>query len=72
MRGGAAAGLPPGVSSRSVSAARSIAAADAPLNEWRCYPLAFTVESGSLETRVYWPGKASVAVAEILLWEIVR
>lgn len=54
------------------SGARSIAAGDAPLNEWRSYPLEFTIGAGGLETRVYWPGTAPIAVDEILVWKIVR
>ncbi len=54
------------------AAARSIAIKDAPLNAWRDYPLEFAHAGGAIETRIYWPGKASLAAGEILIWEIVR
>ena len=56
---------------RTDAAARSISVKEAPVNAWRAYPLEFTHPGGTLETRIFWPGKASLAVGEILLWEIV-
>ena len=44
---------------------------DVPLNAWRSYPLVFNHPGGALETRVFWPGKASLAVGEIVIWELV-
>ncbi|MCX7048131.1 MAG: GxGYxYP family putative glycoside hydrolase [Candidatus Sumerlaeota bacterium] len=54
------------------AAARAITTAETPLNAWRAFPLEFTHPGGALETRVYWPGKASLAVSEIVLWEITQ
>ena len=51
--------------------ARSISVQEAPLNAWRAHPVEFTHPGGALETRIFWPGKASLAAGEILLWEIV-
>jgi hypothetical protein len=51
------------------AASHTVDVRDAPLNAWRAYPLAFAHEGGLLETRVFWPGKASLAVGEILVWK---
>ena len=53
------------------AAARSISVKEASLDAWRAFPLEFTHPGGALETRIFWPGKASLAAGEILLWEIV-
>lgn len=53
------------------AAALSISIKDAPLNAWRAYPLEFKHPGGPVETRVFWPGKASLAAGDILIWEIV-
>ena len=52
--------------------ARAVSVGEAPLNAWKDYPLEFTHSGGALETRIYWPGKASLAAGEILIWEIAR
>jgi len=52
------------------AAARTISVGEAPLNVWRAYPLEFAHAGGAIETRIFWPGKASLAVSEILLWKI--
>lgn len=43
----------------------------ASLNAWRSYPLVFEHSGGALETRVFWPGKASLEIGEIVIWERV-
>ncbi len=43
---------------------------DLPLNQWRCFPIVFKHPGGSVETRVQWPGNASLAVDAIALWKI--
>ena len=39
--------------------------ADLPLNAWRWFPIVFQHPGGSVETRVQWPGNASLAVDAI-------
>ncbi len=53
------------------AAARVISVTEAGLQVWRYYPFALTHAGGALETLLYWPGKASLAVGEILLWEVI-
>lgn len=52
------------------AASQTVDVRDAPLNAWRAFPLAFAHEGGLLETRVYWPGRASLEVGEILVWRV--
>jgi len=42
--------------------------ADVPLGGYRCVPLVFEHPGGSLETRVFWPGRAGVAVDGVVLF----
>ena len=44
--------------------------ADLPLNAWRWFPIVFQHPGGSVETRVEWPGNASLAVDAIAFWKI--
>ena len=53
------------------AAARAISVSEAGLKLWRYYTLEFKHQGGALETRIFWPGKASLEVGEILLWEII-
>ena len=45
-------------------------AADLPKGRYLSVPLVFEHPGGTIETRVWWPGKASVAVDSILLWKL--
>ena len=47
-----------------------ISAEDLPLNQWRWFPIVFQHPGGSVETRVQWPGDASLAVDAVALWKI--
>lgn len=51
-------------------AGRDLAVGKLPLGAYRCIPLVFDHPGGALETRVFWPGHASLAVDEILLFRI--
>lgn len=53
------------------SANRALAIADCPLQAWRAFPLEFNHSGGPLETRIFWPGHASLSASEIVLWELV-
>jgi hypothetical protein len=60
------------VNDKGDSAAKSISVKESPHDVWRAYPLVFTHPGGPLETRVFWPGRASIATGEILVWEILH
>jgi len=49
---------------------KDVLAADLPQGRWRCVPLTFDHPGGTIETRVYWPGKIPVAVDSIVLWRL--
>lgn len=48
---------------------RTVNVDDLPRDRYRCVPLAFEHPGGSLETRVFWQGRAGVAVDGVLLFQ---
>jgi len=54
-----------------VTASRPVRAEDLPLGQYRVFPLVFRHPGGAFETRVLWPGSASLAVDHISVWEII-
>jgi len=50
-------------------ASRTVTVADIPPGGYRCVPLTFEHPGGSLETRVFWQGRAGVAVDGILVFK---
>ena len=55
-----------------VTASRQVRAEELPLNEFRSLPLPFHHPGGEVETRVFWTGRASLAVDDITLWKVIR
>jgi hypothetical protein len=54
------------------TASREVRAEELPLGEYRSFALQFDHPGGPLETRVFWPGKVSVAVDCITIWEVSK
>ncbi len=55
-----------------ITASREIHVEELPLGEFRSFPLLFHHPGGGVETRVFWPGNASLAVDDITLWKVTR
>ena len=55
-----------------ITASREIRVEELPLEEFRSFPLLFHHPGGGVETRVFWPGNASLAVDDITLWKVTR
>ena len=54
-----------------VSSLRKLCCHELPLDQYRWIALPFAHPGGLLETRVYWPGKAAVAVDCVAVWAII-
>jgi hypothetical protein len=52
------------------STVREVRADELPLGEYRSIPIVFSHSAGPFETRVMWPGNASISVDSIGVWEI--
>ncbi|HUT75283.1 MAG TPA: GxGYxYP domain-containing protein [Armatimonadota bacterium] len=52
------------------SAVREVGAGELPLGKYRAFPLIFNHPGGAVETRVFWTGKAALAVESVMLWEV--
>jgi hypothetical protein len=54
---------------RRVTASRPVTAEELPESEYRSLPLLIEHPGGEIETRILWPGTASLAVDSIILWQ---
>jgi hypothetical protein len=51
-------------------ASRKLSVDDLPVGEFKAVPLEFDHPGGALETRVFWPGTAPIAVDYVAVWEV--
>lgn len=47
-----------------------VGVAELPINAWRWFPIVFQHPGGTFETRIQWPGSASLAADAIAVWKI--
>ena len=54
------------------TAQRAVSTAALPLDKWRWFPLAFAHPGGTVQTRVNWSGRASLAVGAVAVFRVAK